>query len=364
MRLWRSIIKQGRSWKRFVSLFVVGVGLSFAIASCAGGNQTTTGASPGASPVANSGGDKELTLVSYAVTRAAYEKIIPQFTQQWKQQHNQNVTFNQSYGGSGSQTRAVIDGLEADVVALALALDTAKIEKAGLIQPGWEKKAPNNAIVTKSVAALVTRDGNPKGIKTWADLAKNGVGVITANPKTSGGARWNFLGLWGSVTRTGGTDAQALDYTTKVFNNTPVLPRDAREASDAFFKQGQGDVLINYENEMILAGLNGEKLPYVVPEINISIDNPVAVVDKNVDQHGTREIAQAFVEYLFTPPAQREFAKVGFRPVDPTVAAEVTQQYPKIQNLFTAQDMGGWDAIQKQFFDDGAIFDKIQAGIK
>lgn len=362
MSLWRSIVGQGGAWKRFASLFLVGVSLSFAIASCGGGNQNATDS---ASPVANTGGgDKELTLVSFAVTRAAYEKIIPQFTEQWKQQHNQNISFNESYGGSGSQTRAVIDGLEADVVALALALDTAKIEQAGLIQPGWEKEAPNNAIVTKSVAALVTRDGNPKGIKTWADLAKDGVGVITANPKTSGGARWNFLGLWGSVTRTGGTDAQALDYTNKVFRNTPVLPRDAREASDAFFKQGQGDVLINYENEMILAGLNGEKLPYAIPEVNISIDNPVAIVDTNVDKHGTREVAQAFVEFLYTPAAQREFAKVGFRPVNPTVAEEVAKQYPKIQNLFTAQDMGGWDAIQKKFFDDGAIFDKIQANIR
>ncbi len=348
MSWWR--ITKGKL-KNFVALFLVGVVLSSAIAACsAGGNSTN-----------NPTGDKELTLVSYAVTRAAYEKIIPQFTAKWKQEKNQNVTFNQSYGGSGSQTRAVIDGLDADIVALALALDIKKIEQAGLIAPGWEKEVPNNAIVHKSVAVLVTREGNPKGIKTWADLAKPGVGVITANPKTSGGARWNFLGLWGSVTRTGGNDAQALEYTTKVIKNAPVLPRDARESSDVFFKQGQGDVLINYENEVILAGLNGEKLPYVVPDVNISIDNPVAVVDTNVDKHGTREIAQAFVEYLYTPEAQREFARVGFRPVDPTVAAEVTKQYLPIKTLFTAQDMGGWDEVQKKFFEDGAIFDKIQA---
>lgn len=167
--------------------------------------------------------------------------------------------------------------------------------------------------------------------------------------------------MWGSVTRTGGDEAKALDFTTKVIKNAPVLPKDARESSDVFFKQGQGDVLINYENEVILAGLNGEKLPYVIPNVNISIDNPVAVVDANVDKHGTREIAQAFVEYLYTPEAQREFAKVGFRPVDPTVASEVVKQYAPIETLFTAQDMGGWDEIQKKFFEDGAIFDKIQA---
>lgn len=349
-----------RSLKKFGSLFLVGVSLSVAIAACSGGKPNAEGGS--ASPVAATEGDKELTLVSYAVTRAAYEKIVPQFTNKWKQEHNQNVTFSQSYGGSGSQTRAVVDGLEADVVALALALDIKKIEQAGLIEPGWEKEAPNDSILTKSVAALVTRDGNPKGIKTWTDLAKDGVSVITANPKTSGGARWNFLGLWGSVTRTGGDEAKALDFTTKVFKNTPVLPRDAREASDVFFKQGQGDVLINYENEVILAAQNGEKLPYTIPDVNISIDNPVAVVDKNVDKHGTREIAQAFVEFLYTPESQREFAKVGFRPVEATVTKETSKQYAPVKTLFTAQDMGGWDQIQTKFFDDGAVFDKIQAG--
>lgn len=363
-----NVNSQRGGWKRFVSLFLVGVSLSVAIASCGGGGSNApTGSSPGANntPGATPGatGDAQITLVSYAVTRAAYEKIIPQFTAKWKQERNQNVTFTQSYGGSGSQTRAVIDGLEADVVALALELDTQKIEQAGLIQPGWQKEAPNNAILTKSVAALVTREGNPKGIKTWEDLAKNDIKVITANPKTSGGARWNFLGLWGAVTKTGGDETKALDFTSKVFKNVPVLPRDAREASDVFFKQGQGDVLINYENEVILAGLNGQKLPYVIPDVNISIDNPVAVVDKNVDKHGNREVAEAFVQFLYTPEAQREFAKVGFRPVDPTVAKEVSKQYAPVKTLFTAQDLGGWGEIQKKFFDDGAIFDKIQAQI-
>ncbi|MGA9379601.1 MAG: sulfate ABC transporter substrate-binding protein [Phormidium sp.] len=358
-RRWLNLNSLGGGWKRFVSLFLVGVSLSIAIASCGGGSSNAPGSStPGAKT-----GDTQITLVSYAVTRAAYEKIIPQFTAKWKQEKNQNVTFTQSYGGSGSQTRAVIDGLEADIVALALELDTQKIEEAGLIQPGWQKEAPNNAILTKSVAALVTRDGNPKRIKAWEDLAKNDIKVITANPKTSGGARWNFLGLWGSVTKTGRDETKALDFTSKVFKNVPVLPRDAREASDVFFKQGQGDVLINYENEVILAALNGQKLPYVIPDVNISIDNPVAVVDKNVDKHGNREVAEAFVQFLYTPPAQREFAKVGFRPVDPTITKEFSKQYLPIKTLFTAQDLGGWEAIQKKFFDDGAIFDKIQAQI-
>jgi len=351
------------SRRGFLSLFLVGVSLSVAISACSGGgNNSTTAPSNSANSGASQKKDVEVTLVSFAVTKAAHDQIIPKFVEQWKKEHNQNVTFQQSYGGSGSQTRAVIDGLEADVVHLALALDTKKIEKAGLIQPGWEQEAPNEAIVSKSVGAIVTREGNPKKISTWADLAKPNIQVITANPKTSGGARWNFLAFWGAVTKTGGDDNKALDFTKQVFKNVPVLPRDAREATDVFFKQGQGDALINYENEMILAKQQGENLPYVVPDVNISIDNPVAVVDKNVDKHGTREVAEAFVKFLYTPEAQREFAKVGFRPVDPTVEKETQTQYPKIKTLFTVKDLGGWDKIQKQFFDDGAVFDKIQAG--
>jgi sulfate transport system substrate-binding protein len=300
-----------------------------------------------------------VTLVSYAVTQSAYEKIIPKFVKEWEQKTGQKVTFEQSYGGSGSQTRAVIDGLEADVVALALALDTKKIEQAGLIQPGWEKEAPNDAIVHKSVVAFVPRDASIK-INKWSDLANDNIKIITANPKTSGGARWNFLALWGSVTQAGGSEQAAETFVEKVFKNAPVLPRDARESSDVFFKQGQGNVLINYENEMILANQKGENLPYTVPtDYNISIDNPVAVVDANVDKKGTRKVSEAFVQFLFTPEAQREFAKVGFRPVEPTVVKEFESKFPQIKNLFTVQDLGGWDKVQKQFFDDGAVFDKI-----
>lgn len=352
--------------KRFVSLFLVGITLSLAVASCGLGTTNNPAASPGgASPAANKG-KVELTLVSFAVTKAAHEAIIPKFVEQWQKEKGQTVTFSQSYGGSGSQTRAVIDGLEADIVHLALALDTAKIEKAGLIQPGWEKEVPNEGIVSKSVAGIVTREGNPKNIKNWEDLSKDGVKLITADPKTSGVARWNFLALWGSVLKTGGDDAKALDFTTKVYKNVPILTKDAREATDVFFKQGQGDALINYENEIILAGQKGEKPTYTIPDVNVSIDNPIAIVDKNVDKHGTREVAEAFVKYLYTPEAQREFAKAGFRPVDATVAAEpeFAKKYPPVKTLFTAKDLGGWGEIQQKFFDDGAAFDKIQGSIK
>ncbi len=348
--------------RRSVLLFMAGVGLAGAIAA-SGSTPTPPAADAPDSAAPAAAGKVELTLVSYAVTQAAYEKIIPKFAEQWKAETGQEVTFNQSYGGSGSQTRAVIDGLEADVVALALAGDTQKIEAAGLIQPGWEKEAPNNAIVHGSVAALVFREGNPKNIQGWDDLARDDVAVVTANPKTSGGAKWNFLGAWGAKTQTGSDDAAALDFVTQIYQNVPVLPKDAREATDVFFTRGQGDVLINYENEVLLAAQKGEKLPFVVPDVNISIDNPIAVVDANVDKHGTREVAEAFVAFLFTPEAQEEFAKVGFRPADPAVGEKFADQFPRIDTLFTIADLGGWDAIDKKFFADGAIFDQVQSKV-
>jgi sulfate/thiosulfate-binding protein len=353
-----------RSPKKFLALVATGLSLSMAIAACSPSSPDTSNtASPAAGETSTAAAPAkvELTLVSYAVTQAAYEKIIPQFVAKWKAEKGQDVVINQSYGGSGSQTRAVIDGLEADVVALALALDTKKIEQAGLIEPGWEKELPNDSIVHKSVVALVTREGNPKGIQDWSDLAKDGIRIVTANPKTSGGARWNFLGAWGSVTQNGGTDEQALELTTKLYQNTPILAKDARESTDIFFTQGHGDVLINYENEVLLAKLKGNELSYIVPKTNISIDNPVAVVDEIVDKKGTRDVAEAFVQFLFTPEAQEEFAKVGFRPSDPAIEAKYAAQFGKVDKLFTVADFGGWDAIQAKFFDDGAVFDQIQS---
>jgi sulfate transport system substrate-binding protein len=341
----------GRSIQSFVSLVLIGAVLSMLVASC------------GSSSANNA--DVKLRLVSFSVTKAAHDRIIPKFVEKWKQEHNQNVIFEQSYGGSGAQAAAVIDGSqEADIVHLALPLDVNKIQQAALIKPRWEIKSPRNGIVSRSVATIVTREGNPKDIYTWQDLAKDGVTLIAADPKTSGIAIWEFLALWGSVTQAGGDETTALDYVTKVYKNTPALTKDAREASDLFFQKGQGDVLITYENEVILAEKTGNKLPYVVPKLNISIDNPVAVVDKNVDKHGTRTVAQAFVDYLYSAEAQREFAKLQYRPVNPTVAQEVLSEYPQVDTLFTSQDLGGWDNIEQKFFGDGAIFDKVVAGKK
>ncbi len=335
MGIWARLSRQ-------IRLCVLAGSLALCLSSCAG----FTGAK----------GEITFLLSSFAVTRDAYAQIIPAFEADWLAKTGQRVRIESSYGGSAPQSRAVIDGLDADVVALALALDVQRIEAAGLIKPGWEARTPNQGIVTQSVAVIVTREGNPHGIRSWWDLARPDIQVITANPKTSGGARWNFLALWSAV-----PEPQALAFTTQVYQNVGILPRDSREATDVFLQKGQGDALITYEHEVILAALRGQSLSYVVPSTNISIDNPVAIVDANVDRKGTRAVAEAFVEYLFTPPAQRAFAEVGFRPVEPTVAQEFAQQYPPIDRLVTVADLGGWEAIQSRFFADGAVFDRIQA---
>jgi sulfate transport system substrate-binding protein len=344
--------------RKFVSFFLTGALISVTMAACTASNDSQSSG--------NTKKDIELTLVSFAVTKQAHAAIIPKFVEKWQKEQNQKVIFKQSYGGSGSQTRAVIDGLEADIVHLALAGDTSKIEKAGLIDKGWEQEFPNESIVSKSVAALVTREGNPKNIKDWSDLEKDGVSLITADPKTSGVARWNFLALWNAAAKKSGGDAKTQESLVKVFRNVPILTKDAREASDAFFKQGQGDALINYENEIILASQKGQKVSYVVPDVNISIDNPIAIVDKNVAKHGTKEVAEAFVKFLYSTEAQTEFAKLGFRPVDETVTKEkqFVELYPKVKELATVKDFGSWSEIDKKFFADGAIFDKIQSQIK
>lgn len=375
MGLWRRILHQldgtvqrlvnqlGLTSRRgFLSLFLVGTVMSVAIAACSPGQDASPGEGGTASAVSNQKKEVELTLVSFAVTKDAYSNIIPKFVEKWQKEKNQTVRFSQSYGGSGSQTRAVIDGLDADIVHLALALDTSKLVKAELVEPGWEKEYPSNSIVAKSVAALITREGNPKNVKGFGDLTRNDVQWVTADPKTSGIARWNFLALWNHAIKTESDDAKAKDYITQAYRNVPVLARDAREASDVFLK-GQGDALINYENEVLLAQTRGQKLNYVIPEVNISIDTPVTVVDKNVNRHGNREVAEAFVQFLYTPEAQAEFARVGFRPVVEEVAntKENTAKYPKVKTLGSVDDYGGWDKVQEQFFADGAFFDEMRA---
>jgi sulfate/thiosulfate transport system substrate-binding protein len=343
---------------RSISGLLIGAGLSLNLAACGNGSN-----SPSATNTQSGAGQKkdvEITLVGYAVPKAAHDVIIRKFTAKWQQEHNQKVTFKQTYGGSGSQTRAVIDGLAADVVHLALGSDVNKLAQAALVAPDWDKKLPNNAIVARSVVAIVTRPGNPKKIQSFADLARPDVKWVTANPKTSGGARWNFLALWNSAIKSGGNEAKATELVTNAFKNVVVQPKDAREATDAFAKQGQGDALLNYENETIFAKERGQALDYVVPDVNISIESPVAIVDKNVAKHGNREVVEAFAQYLFSPESQAEFVKLGYRPA----ATVADPRFPQVKTLSTVAEYGGWNAVQKKFFEDGGVYDKIEAGKK
>jgi sulfate/thiosulfate transport system substrate-binding protein len=281
---------------------------------------------------------QSLTVVSYAVTKTAYEQIFRLFAADWKKRTGQTVTFQGSYGGSGSQTRAVIDG------------------------PGWERVNPYNSTPTNSTVAVFVRPGNPKKINSWKDLDNKNVDVVLANPKTSGGARWNFLGLWGSISQTGGSQQQAEAYVTSVYRNVENLPKDAHEASDVFLKRDQGDVLLNYENEAILATRTGDlKAPFVVPELNIRIEGPVAVVDKVVDRKGTRKAAEALASYLFSEEAQQVFAEEGFRPTNPTVWERVKSRFAPVKQFFSVQEFGGWDAVNKTFFDNGGLWDRLFA---
>ena len=302
-----------------------------------------------------------LLLVSYSVTKGAYDRILPKFQADWKRRTGEELEVKTSYGGSGSQTRAVIDGLDADLVTLALPADVLKLEKAGLVQPGWEKELPNDSTITHSVVTFLTRSGNPKGILTWADLARPGLGVLTANPKTSGGARWNFLGLWGSVSRSGGSEQAAEAFVAKVYANVSNLPKDAREASDAFLNRGQADVLLTYENEALLAAKQGtsKATTLVVPAVNIRIDGPVAVVDRNVDRKGSRKAAEALAAYLQGEEAQDIFAEEGFRPVNAAVWNRRKASFAPVTTLFTAADLGGWPSIDRTFFASGGVWDRL-----
>jgi sulfate/thiosulfate transport system substrate-binding protein len=300
-----------------------------------------------------------LTLVSYAVTKNAYDQLFKLFADDWKKKTGQTVTFRGSYGGSGSQTRAVIDGLNADIVNLAMAADVSRIEEAGLIRKGWQSRLPNNAAPIHSTVVAFVRPGNPKKINSWKDLAKPNVDVVTANPKTSGGARWNFITLWGAVSQAGGSEAQARQFIRDVYKNVDVLPKDAREASDFFIKRKQGDVLLNWETEAILAKRKGEwTAGYQTFSPNVLTAQPVAVVDKNVDRNGSRQVAEAFTRFLYTPAAQKVFVDNGFRPATAEGKAYARGKFPAVKT-YTIEAFGGWPAVNTKFFRDGAIWDQI-----
>ena len=307
--------------------------------------------------------DVTLLNVSYDPTRELYQDYNAAFAKYWKNRNNEVVTIKQSHGGSGKQARSVIDGLEADVVTLALAYDVDALhEKGKLIPADWQKRLPHNAAPYTSTIVFLVRKGNPKKIRDWNDLAKPGIEVITPNPKTSGGARWNYLAAWGyALKQPGGNDATAKDFVKKIFGNVKVLDSGARGSTTTFVERGIGDVLIAWENEAYLAlkELGPDKFELVTPSLSILAEPPVSVVDKVVDKKGTRKVAQAYLEYLYSPEGQEIAAKHYYRPRDANVAEKYTGQFAKV-NLITIDDVfGGWDKAQKTHFADGGTFDQI-----
>jgi sulfate transport system substrate-binding protein len=308
--------------------------------------------------------DVTLLNVSYDPTRELYEAYNASFAKYWKDKTGQNVVVKQSHGGSGKQARTVIDGLQADVVTLALAGDIDAIAERGkLLAVNWQSRLPHNSAPYTSTIVFLVRKGNPKGIKDWGDLARPGIGVVTPNPKTSGGARWNYLAAWAwALKQPGGNDKTAEEFIRKVYKNVPVLDTGARGATTTFVQREIGDVLIAWENEAFLAikELGAGKVEIVVPSLSILAEPPVAVVDKNVLRRGTREVAQAYLEHLYTPEAQEIIAQNYYRPIDPQVAAKYAQQFPKLR-LVTIADFGGWAKTQKTHFNDGGVFDRIYA---
>ena len=315
-----------------------------------------------ATQAAANGGEVKLILGAYTTPREAYGEIIPLFQKYWKDKTGQTVTFEESYQGSGAQSRAVVEGFEADIVALSLEADVTRIEKAGLITHDWRSE-PFGGMVSTSVVGFAVRESNPKNIHDWADLAQPDLEVLTPNPKTSGGAMWNILALYGAAQRGhvasySADDAGAQQFLLAVLNNVTVMDKGARE-SITNFEKGIGDVAITYENEVLVGRQAGQNYELVLPTSTIRIDNPVAVVDTYVDKHGTREVAEAFVDFLFTKEAQEVFAKYGLRSPDEEVAKATAASYPPIEDLFTIQDFGGWTEATPKFFGDDGIFYKV-----
>ncbi|MDQ3459811.1 MAG: sulfate ABC transporter substrate-binding protein [Deinococcota bacterium] len=303
-----------------------------------------------------------LLNVSYDPTRELYQEFNTAFAAYWLAETGQSVTVNQSHGGSGSQARAVIDGLEADVVTLALAYDIDAISDRGLIAPDWQTRLPGNASPYTSTLAFLVREGNPKNIQDWDDLLRDDVEVITPNPKTSGVARWNYLAAWGyALESSGGDEAVARDFVAGLYRNVPVLDSGARGATTTFIERGIGDVLINWENELLLAVnvLGPDDFDIVVPSVSILAEPPVAVVDQNVDRRGSREVAEAYLEYLYTEEGQEIAARHYYRPTLEAVVVRYAEQFPEV-NLFTVDEVfGGWRAAQEAHFADGGSFDQI-----
>jgi sulfate/thiosulfate-binding protein len=333
----------------------IGLALAAIVAGCSSPSSTSKD------------GSVELLNVSYDPTRELYKAVNTAFAAKWKQDAGQTVRFNMSHGGSGKQSRAVIDGLGADVVTLALAYDVDAIaERAKLLPATWETRLPDNSAPYTSTIVFLVRKGNPKQIRDWSDLVKPGVQVITPNPKTSGGARWNFLAAWAYGKKAGGgSDAAAQAYVSQLYGHVPVLDSGARGATTTFVERGLGDVLIAWENEAFLSEkeLGSGKFDIVVPSISVLAEPSVAVVDANAKAHGTEKVAEAYLRFLYTPEGQDIVAKNYYRPRDPAVLARYATLFPKIE-MRTIRDFGGWKVAQARFFADGGVFDRIYSGPK
>jgi sulfate transport system substrate-binding protein len=306
--------------------------------------------------------------VSYDPTRELYEDFNRAFSEYWQSKTGQKITIQQSHGGSGKQARSVVEGLGGDVVTLALAYDIDSIALRGRLLPlDWQKRLPNNSSPYTSTIVFLVRKGNKKGIKDWKDLAKPGMSVITPNPKTSGGARWNYLAAWGYALRNFGNDeSKARQFVSSLFRNVPVLDTGARGATTTFVQRGIGDVLITWENEALLSlkEIGKDQVELIAPSISILAEPPVTWVDKVVNKHGTLEVVQAYLNYLYTPEGQEIAAKHYYRPRLESVAQKHAEDFPKL-TLFTVDDMfGGWQKAQKTHFDEGGIFDQIQQGLR
>jgi len=312
---------------------------------------------------AGQSGPVSLLNVSYDPTRELYQDFNQAFAKYWKAKTGQTVTVEQSHGGSSKQARAVIDGLQADVVTLALAYDIDAIsQNAGLLPADWQKRLPQNGTPYTSTIVFLVRKGNPKQIKDWDDLVKPGVSVITPNPKTSGGARWNYLGAWAyALKQPGGSEDKARDFVSRLYKNVPVLDSGARGSTTTFAQRGIGDVLIAWENEAFLSikELGSDKVEIVVPSQSILAEPPVSIVDKVVDKKGTRSVAQAYLEYLYTPEGQEIAAKNYYRPRLESVVKKYASTFPKIKLVTIDEVFGGWQKAQKTHFADGGMFDQI-----
>lgn len=314
------------------------------------------------SPHTSSKGDLALLNVSYDSTRELYQELNEAFSRSWETKTGQRVTVKQSHAGSGKQARAVIDGLQADVATLALAYDVDALGKAGLLAQGWRQRLPHNSSPYTSTIVFLVRKGNPKGIRDWGDLLRQGVQVITPNPKTSGGARWNYLAAWGYALRQpGGSEAAARDFIRSLYRNVPVLDSGARGSATTFVQRGMGDVLLAWESEayLVLNEFGPDEFEVVTPSLSILAEPPVAVLDKVVDARGTREAAQAYVDFLYTDEGQELAARHYYRPRSPAVAARYEGRFPDLE-LFTVDEIfGGWTEAHGTHFADGGVFDEI-----